>query len=62
MKSRVSVYVITVEVYGITEGAFLCGLIPYRLATDSIQCFALIPYTPFGVIKNARVQIHLLKR
>ena len=25
---------------------FLCGLIPYRLATDSIQCSALIRYTP----------------
>ena len=49
MESRVSVY-------GIAQGAWhhrrciFCGLIPYRLATDSIQCFALIPYTPHGVI------------
>ena len=49
MESRVSVY-------GIAVGAWhhrrcvSCSLIPYRLTTGSIQCFALIPYTPHGVM------------
>ena len=47
---------------GIAVGAWnhrrciFCGLIPYRLATDSIQCFALIPYTASAVIWYTRVQ------
>jgi len=49
MESRVSVYGIAVGAWHHRRCIF-CGSIPYRLATDSIQCFALIPYTPFGVI------------
>ena len=49
MESRVSVYGIAVGVWHHRRYIF-CGLIPYRLETDSIQCFALIPYTPSGVI------------
>ena len=49
MESRVSVYGIAVGAWHHRRCIF-CGLIPYRLATDSIQCFALIPYTPHGVM------------
>ena len=47
MESRVSVYGIAVGAWHHRRCIF-CGLIPYRLATDSIQCFALISYTPFA--------------
>ena len=34
----------------------------YYFRNDDMQCFALMIYTPLGVIKSARVQIHRLKR
>ena len=49
MESRVSVYGIAVGVWH-HRRCISCGLIPRRLATDSIQHFVLVPCTPFGVI------------
>ena len=54
MESRVSVYGIAVGAWNHRRCIF-CGLIPYRITTDSIQCFALIPYTPHGVICGAYI-------